>query len=244
MPLKEGGWEEHLDELRKRLIATLAVFSVATLAAFLFSDALAGFLMVPVSGLGVKLYTFAPAEKFMAYLRLAVWAGAVVSLPFSLLQVGAFVWPALIGNERAYTVTALVVVPVFFIAGASFAYKFLSPAVLKFFLSFGSPDAVQQLWGLSEYLSLLSALMVASGLLLQMPLALLLAFALGFVTPKQVSRFRPHVIFVLFLLAGVCTPPDVISQIALGVPLYLLFELTLLVGGLFAPSRRKDGLFD
>ncbi|MDR1019767.1 MAG: twin-arginine translocase subunit TatC [Synergistaceae bacterium] len=238
MPLKEGGWEEHLEELRRRIIAVLAVFSAATLVAFLFSDELAAFLMNPVSDLGVKLYTFAPAEKFMAYMRLAVWTGVIVSLPFSLLQASAFVWPALIGNERVCAVSALFVVPLFFMAGASLAYRFLSPAVLKFFLSFGPSDSVGQLWGLTEYLSMLWALMVASGLLLQMPLALFLAFTLGFVTPKQVSRFRPHVIFVLFLLAGICTPPDVISQIALGVPLYLLFELTLLAGRLFAPNRQ------
>ncbi|MDR1515052.1 MAG: twin-arginine translocase subunit TatC [Synergistaceae bacterium] len=237
MPLGgESGWEDHLDELRRRVIAVLVVFSASALAAFVFSDNLAAFLMSPVSGLGVKLYTFAPAEKFTAYLRLSVWTGVLMSLPFALLQIGAFVWPALIGNERRYAAAALLLIPLLFISGSALTYKFLAPVVLKFFLSFGASDAVQQLWGFSEYLSMLAALMIASGLLLETPLVLLASFALGILTPKRVSRFRPHIIVALFLIAGICTPPDVISQIALGVPLYLLFELTLLIGRLIVPN--------
>jgi sec-independent protein translocase protein TatC len=231
-------WEEHIEELRRRVIAVLAVFAAATTAAFIFSGSLAEFLMSPVSSLGVKLYTFAPAEKFTAYLHLSVWTGAIVSLPFSLLQLAAFMWPALIGNERKCAVSCLAAVPLLFISGGAMAYRFLSPVVLEFFLSFGASDAVSPLWGFKEYLSMLFSLMLASGLLLQAPLVLLLTFALGIATPKQVSRFRPHIIIVLFLVAGICTPPDVISQIALGVPLYLLFELTLLAGRLIAPSGR------
>jgi sec-independent protein translocase protein TatC len=238
MPLNDGGggWDGHLDELRRRVIAVLVVFSAAALAAFTFSDDVAVFLMSPVSDLGVKLYTFAPAEKFTAYLRLSVWTGVIVSLPFSILQIGAFVWPALIGNERKYAAAALLLVPFLFISGSALSYKFLAPVVLKFFLSFGASDGVQQFWGLAEYLSMLAALLTASGLLLEMPLVLLMAFALGVVTPKRVSRLRPRIILALFFIAAICTPPDVISQIALGVPLYLLFELTLLIGGLIAPN--------
>jgi sec-independent protein translocase protein TatC len=121
--------------------------------------------------------------------------------------------------------------------GGAMAYKFLSPIVLKFFLSFGASDDVRPLWGFKEYLSMLFSLMLASGFLLQAPLVLLLSFAIGIITPRQVSRFRPHIIVFIFLVAGICTPPDVISQIALGVPLYLLFELTLLAGRLISPSR-------
>ncbi|MDR3255065.1 MAG: twin-arginine translocase subunit TatC [Synergistaceae bacterium] len=227
---KTNEWEEHLDELRRRIIAALVVFSAATLAAFFFSDRIANFLMSPVSGLGVTLYTFSPSEKFMTYLRLAVWTGLVVSAPFFLLQSGAFIWPALRGNERKYAAATLSVVPALFLVGAGLAYRLLAPVVLGFFLSFGSGDAIQPLWGLREYLTLLSGMMIAAGLLLQSPLLLFLSFILGVTTPKKVARLRPHVILLIFFAAAICTPPDVISQIALGVPLYLLFELTLLFG--------------
>ena len=226
-------WTEHLEELRRRIIAILAVFTLVTVPAFVFSEYLAIFLMAPVADLGVALYTFDPAEKFLAYLHLAVWTGAVVSAPFCLLQIGLFVWPALKGKERRWTAAALAVVPVLFIAGAAAAYRFLSPTVLRFFLGFSSGDGIQPLWGFKEYLAMLFALMLAAGLLLQTPLLLLAAFAFGIVTPKTVARFRPHIIILIFLAAALCTPPDVISQVVMGVPLYLLFELTLFIGRFF-----------
>ena len=194
--------------------------------------------MAPVSKLGVRLYTFSPAEKFMAYLRLSVWAGVVVSSPFVLLQAGLFIWPALRASERKYALAALTVVPVLFVAGAMISYWLLSPLVMGFFLSFSASDSVQPLWGLREYLALLAGIMIAAGLLLQTPLLLLLAFSLGIITPKQAARARPHIILLIFFLSALCTPPDVVSQIAMGVPLYVIFELVLWVGGLFGRKRR------
>jgi sec-independent protein translocase protein TatC len=193
--------------------------------------------MAPVADLGLALFTFNPAEKFLAYLNLAVWTGAIAAAPFCLLQIGLFVWPALRGKERRRTLAALLIVPVLFIAGSGLAYRFLSPVVLRFFLHFAAGDGIQPLWGFREYLSLLYALMLAAGLLLETPLLLLFSFVLGITTPKKVARFRPHIIFLIFLAAGICTPPDVISQVALGVPLYLLFELTLFIGRFF---QRKE----
>lgn len=230
-PLNE--WTTHLEELRRRIIAVLAVFTVVSIPAFAFSDYLAAFLMAPVADLGVTLYTFNPAEKFIAYLHLAAWTGMVVSSPFCLLQIGLFVWPALRGKERRWTFAALVAVPALFMAGAAAAYYFLSPTVLRFFLRFGPSDGIEPLWGFREYLAMLFALMLAAGLLLQTPLLLLLTFALGITTPKTVARWRPYIVILIFLAAALCTPPDVISQVALGVPLYLLFELTLFIGRVF-----------
>jgi sec-independent protein translocase protein TatC len=226
-------WTEHLEELRRRIIAVLAVFTAATLIALAFSEKLAAFLMAPVAALEITLHTFNPAEKFLAYLHLAVWTGALFSAPFCLLQIGLFVWPALRGKERGWTLAVLLVIPVLFIAGSGLAYWFLSPAVLRFFLRFASGDGIQPLWGFREYLGVLYALMLAAGLLLQTPLLLFCSFVFGITTPKKVARLRPHIIILIFLAAALCTPPDVISQAALGVPLYLLFELTLFIGRFF-----------
>jgi sec-independent protein translocase protein TatC len=194
--------------------------------------------MAPVSGLGVKLHVFGPAEKFTAYLHLALWTGAVAAAPFCLSQIGLFVWPALRGRERRWTAAALLAAPALFIAGAGAAYRFLSPSVLGFFLRFAAADGIEPLWGFKDYLTLLYALMLAAGLLLQTPLLLLLGFALGIVSPRTAARARPHIILLIFLAAALCTPPDVASQVALGVPLYLLFELTLFAGWfLFRPPK-------
>jgi sec-independent protein translocase protein TatC len=223
-------WVEHLEELRRRIIAVLAVFTVASLCAFAFSGQVAAFLMSPAEDLAVRLHTFDPSEKFLAYMHLAVWTGALAASPFLLLQAGLFIWPGLRKKERRYTLAALVAAPALFMTGAAAAYRLLAPVALRFFLFFGSGDNIQPLWGFREYLSMLYALMLAAGLLLQTPLLLLLAFAAGIITPKQAARARPYIIILIFLAAAICTPPDVISQVALGVPLYLLFELTLCIG--------------
>lgn len=218
--------------MRRRIIAALTVFAAAAGAAFAFSKQIAAFLTVPVDRLGIKLYAFGPAEKFAAYLHLAFWTGALAAAPFCLVQAGLFVWPALRKKERLWTLVSLIIVPVFFFSGAALAYRFLAPAVLRFFLNFGTGDGIAPLWSFKEYLSILYTLMLAAGILLQTPLFLFAAFAAGIVTPAAAARARPAIILGIFLAAALCTPPDVISQIALAVPLYLLFELSLFAGRL------------
>ena len=102
-------WEEHLEELRRRIIAVLVVFFCATVAALAFSSHIAGFLTAPLQAFETQLYTFAPAEKFMAYLHLSAWTGAVVTVPFFCLQAALFLWPGLRGNEYRYAATVLFV---------------------------------------------------------------------------------------------------------------------------------------
>lgn len=232
-------WEDHLEELRRRIIAVLAVFCAAAFAAFLFAGDIAAFLTAPLEPFEVRLYTFAPTEKFMAYLRLAVWTGMAAATPFFCAQAAIFIWPALRGRERRYAALSLFVVPVLFIAGAAASYRLLSPLVFGFFISFASGDGVAALWGLRQYLELLAGLMLASGLLLQLPLAMLALFALGLVRPETVARARPQIILLIFFLAAIATPPDVLSQVMLGIPLYLLFEATLFLGKRFTGKHKQ-----
>jgi sec-independent protein translocase protein TatC len=237
-PCKESEWEEHIEELRRRMLSALAVFIAAAALSFAVSEQITEFLLSPLRELGVKLYTFSPTEKFMAHLHISMVTGAVFVLPFLLLQIGMFIWPGLKEHERKRAWFSLTAVPVLFAAGAAVAYKFFAPAVLGFFLSFGSGDGVTALWGFREYLSLLAGLMLAVGITLQMPLIMLALFALGIVSPQKAASARPYIILLIFLLAAILTPPDVTSQIALGVPLYLLFELTLLAGKIMRGAKK------
>jgi sec-independent protein translocase protein TatC len=128
-------------------------------------------------------------------------------------------------------------VPVLFLLGAGLCYLFLAPVAFNFFLSFAEGDGMIPLWGFRQYLSFLFGLMLAGGLLSQGPLVLLVLMATGLVSYKSAARFRPHIIFLIFLLAALVTPPDVISQILLGIPLYLLFEASLALGRIFSKKR-------
>ena len=235
-------WVEHLAELRRRIIAVLVVFFAATVAAFYFSSHIAAFLTAPLDVFNVKLYTFAPAEKFLAYMRLSAWTGAVFTAPFFCLQAGLFLWPGLRGNEYRYALAILFVVPVLFLVGAGLCYRFMAPFVFEFFLSFGSGDGVESLWNLREYLALLFGLMIATGLLLQLPLGFLALIVTGVVSVERIAHYRSHIIFLNFLLAALLTPPDVASQIMLAVPLCILFEGALWLGKLLRRSKSHSSM--
>jgi sec-independent protein translocase protein TatC len=227
----------HVAELRRRIIAVLVVLAISTVIAFTLSSYIAAFLLAPLIPFEIELYTFAPAEKFMAYLHLSFWTGTIFTVPFFCLQAALFIWPGLRGNEKRYACLTLFIVPVLFMLGAALCYHFLAPIAINFFLFFAEGDGMIPLWGFRQYLSLLFGLMLAGGLLLQGPFALLVLMAAGVVSYKSVARFRPHIILLIFLLAALLTPPDVISQIMLGIPLYLLFEGTLFLGRIF---RRRE----
>jgi sec-independent protein translocase protein TatC len=231
-------WKEHIEELRRRILSALAVFFSAAALSFAFSERITGFLLHPLLELGVKLYTFSPAEKFMAHLHISAAAGAVFASPFLILQIGMFIWPGLKGREKTCAWFALVAVPALFAAGSAAAYRFFAPVILDFFLSFGSGDGVEALWSFREYLSLLAGLMLATGIMLQMPLAMLALFAAGIADPRKAASARPYAVLLIFLLAAILTPPDVTSQVMLGVPLYLLFELTLLAGKIMRSAKK------
>lgn len=223
---------EHLEILRGKIISVLVFFCISTAVLFLFSERLASFLQAPLEGLGLSLYYFRPWEKFLTYLRLAFWGGAAASVPFAILQAALFVWPALRQNETRYLLFAGLVAPALFFAGAAFAYHLMAPVALRFFLGFSPGDNVLPLWGFGEYAEFLFALLLASGLFFQAPLLLLLSMLLGLVSPRTVARLRPWIIMAIAFLAALLTPPDVVSQVLLGIPLYLLFELSLLIGRL------------
>jgi len=227
----------HIAELRRRIIAVLIVFLITTAIAFVLSDWIVSFLLAPLARFGIELYTFAPAEKFLAYMHLSFWTGVLCTLPFFCLQTGLFICPALRDNEYRYALITLIIVPLLFLLGAALCYLFLAPVALKFFLFFADGDGMIPLWGFRQYLSLLFGLMVAGGLLSQGPLILLVLMATGVVSYKSVARYRPHIILLIFFLAALLTPPDVISQVLLGIPLYLLFEGTLFLGRIFNRKR-------
>jgi len=224
----------HVAELRRRIVAVLVVFVISTVAAFTLSSHIAAFLLTPLAQFEIELHTFAPAEKFMAYLHLSFWTGMFCTLPFFCLQTALFIWPGLRSNEKRYACITLFIVPVLFTLGAALCYHFLAPIALNFFLHFAEGDGMIPLWGFRQYLSLLFGLMLAGGLLLQGPLVLLVLMATRVVSYKSITRFRPHIVILIFFLAALLTPPDVISQILLGIPLYLLFEGTLFLGRIFS----------
>ena len=228
----ESDVTDHLEELRRRILGVLLFFLAAFVLLFFLSRHLAAFLQAPIQGLGVSLYYFKPYDKFLAYMRLSFWAAILFSAPLAILQAIFFIYPALRKEETRDFLPAAIATPLLFFAGSAFAYSAISPLALRFFLFFSAGDNILPLWGFADYLSFLFTLMVAAGSVFLLPVFLLFLIGTGLVKTRTLSRLRSWIIMAIAIAAAVLTPPDVVSQALLGIPLYLLFEGTLLVGRL------------
>jgi sec-independent protein translocase protein TatC len=225
----------HLLELRKRLIWTALVFAVTTTIAYYFSEPLYGFLTKPLASAGSQrlIYT-GLTEAFMTYLKIALFAGGALTVPFILLQVWLFIAPGLYGTERRAIAPFFFFAPVLFGAGAALAYGVVIPLAWQFFLSFQHTDPVNGLpimleARVGEYLSLTTTLMMAFGFAFQLPIILGVLGRLGIVKATQLARFRKWAVVFILIVAAILTPPDILSQSSLAIPLYALYEISILL---------------
>ncbi|MEQ8388000.1 MAG: twin-arginine translocase subunit TatC [Alphaproteobacteria bacterium] len=240
---------DHLIELRNRLMISFAVMLVAFAASYYFAEEIFGFLVQPLAealdGQGQRrlIYT-ALTEAFFTYLRIAFFAAAFISFPVIASQIWMFVAPGLYKNERRAFLPFLVATPVLFLAGAALAYYGVFPLAWKFFISFETVSGATNLPivvepKVNEYLSLVMKLVLAFGLAFQLPVLLTLLVRAGLVSAASLARSRKYAILIIFLVAAILTPPDVISQIGLAIPIILLFELSIWMARAVEKRRRQ-----
>jgi len=229
---------EHLTELRRRLILCALAFFAASGAAYFFAADIYAFLVQPLADAapeaGRRMIYTGLAEAFITYLKLAVFAGFMLSFPVFATQLYRFLAPGMYHNERKTFVPFLIASPALFIGGAAFAYYLIFPAAWHFFLGFETSGAagglpIQLEAKVSDYLSLSMHLILAFGLSFQLPVVLILQVKSGFVSVESLKNGRRYAIVAIVAIAAVVTPPDVFSQIALSVPMYLLYEISILV---------------
>ena len=224
----------HLAELRKRLIVVMVVFIAATLASFSFAQPMSEFIMQPASGL--KFIYLSPPDLFIALVKLSVMAGIALSLPVIIYELWMFVSPALERKERGSILGALLFSGLFFAAGASFAFYVIVPFTIRFFLSYSS-QMVEPMISIKEYLGFITDLCLAFGLTFQLPIAATVLGALGILKAEALIRSRRLAILGIFIAAAILTPPDVISQVLLALPMLALFELSVAI--LRVQGRRR-----
>ena len=228
---------QHLIELRKRLVKSLILITVLFVISYIFADTIYNFLVQPYSDAvegeqGRRLIFTALHETFFTYLKVALFASLFLSLPYVLTQIWIFMAPGLYKNEKMVVIPYLIATPLLFLLGSALVYYLIMPLAIKFFLSFESIGGngalpIQLEAKVNEYLSLIMRLIFAFGLSFQLPILLTLLARVGFVSSKGLKKNRKFVIVGVFAAAAILTPPDPISQIGLGIPILLLYELSI-----------------
>jgi sec-independent protein translocase protein TatC len=229
----EMGFFDHLEILRKGIVACLILFILAAGVFFFFMDSLMPTFLRPVERMGIKLYALTPYEKFLAYMKASALLGAGTALPAAAGLAAGFISPALARKTRKSLVFMLTVLLLFSFAGIALAWFFLLPVTVRFFSGFAVEDGIAPLWSLGSYISLASGLIGAVGLVCLLPPLLLFLIRLGALRASTLAKGRRHAIVGIAIVAGLLTPTvDVFTQIILGFAMWALFELTLLLGRL------------
>lgn len=233
---------EHLIELRRRLLWSVAALAAAFGVCLYFAEPIFAFLVQPLlaAGQGKIIYTDV-FEAFFVNLKVAFFAALMVAFPVMATQVWQFVAPGLYRKEKEALLPFLVMTPVLFTAGAALAYYVAMPVALRFLLGFqGDIGGVQQeaLPGVGNYLSFVTKFIFGFGVAFLTPVLLMLLERAGIVTRAQLVSGRRYAIVGAFVIAAVLTPPDILSQLLLAVPLVLLYELAL-IAIWFTERRRK-----
>ena len=223
---------EHLEELRWRIIKSAAGIIIGGIIAGIFINYIMDdILLLPATRTipPLKLQNIKPFGQFSLYMEVIIFGGALLSFPNILFQFWKFIEPALKPNERKY-ISSIVFFSTFcFLSGVVFAYFVLLPTALSFFSTFGS-SAIDNIIAIDEYFSFIISTMLAAGLVFELPMVSFFLSKIGILKPEFMRKYRKHSIILILLIAGILTPsPDVTSQLLLAVPLFILYEISIVI---------------
>lgn len=234
---------EHLEELRTRLIRALAAMGIASALCYMKAEQIYRFLLSPLlshlPGHSRMVFTEL-TEAFLTYFKVALWGGFLLASPVIFYQMWRFVSPGLYRKERKVLLAFTFWSTFALISGMTFAHFLAVPVIFDFFLSFGG-STILPMPSMRASLSLVLRILLLFGVMFEIPLVLFLAGRAGIVTPDLLRRGRKGALVIVFLAGAVLTPPDAISQILIAIPLYLLYELGILLCAFGARSTGKRG---
>jgi sec-independent protein translocase protein TatC len=239
---QEQPFVSHLVELRDRLMRMLAAVLLVFLALFPFANDIYTYVAAPLMAQlpeGTSMIATQVASPFLTPFKLALVSAVFLSMPYLLFQLWAFVAPGLYRHEKRLAIPLLVSSILLFYLGMVFAYYLVFPLVFAF-LTGTAPEGVAVMTDISHYLDFVLTLFFAFGIAFEIPIATILIVAAGISTPEDLGRKRPYVIVGVFVAGMLLTPPDVISQTLLALPMWLLFELGIIFARLFQQRRKES----
>jgi sec-independent protein translocase protein TatC len=230
---------EHLDELRRRLIICLVAVGIGFVISYYFSERLFALLMRPLLKImpaGDKLVFIALPEAFFTYFKVGLIGGVALASPVIIYQIWRFVAPGLYERERRRLLPIVLLSTLFFLGGALFGYFVVFPFGFKFFVSFAS-DYVRVMPSLRESLAFATWLLLVFGIVFETPLVILILARLGIVDATKLRRNQKYAVLIVFIVAAVLTPPDLVSQLLMAVPLLALYEMGIWVAKFFGKKQ-------
>jgi sec-independent protein translocase protein TatC len=233
----------HLEELRRKLIISGIAWLVAFLACYSFSEQLFNLIADPVRQAlpeGTSLVFITATEPFFTYLKIGALAGLLVSMPIIFWQIWSFIAPGLYANEKRYVFPFVLASSFCFASGAYFGFTFVFPMAFKVLIEFGTAGGgINAMLSMGSYLSLSSKLLLAFGLVFELPVVIFFLARMGIVDHKMLARNRKFALLAAFLIGAILTPPDVFSQTALALPFIVLYEVGIIVARLFGKRRES-----
>ncbi|MBC1358789.1 twin-arginine translocase subunit TatC [Listeria booriae] len=223
---------KHLQELRARLIFVFIAFFVSFIIGMLVAKPLILFLQTDEMPVTITMNVFKVTDAFSIYMQFAFVIALVLIAPFALYQLWAFVKPGLYRNEQQATLRYIPIICVLFLIGVAFSYFVVFPFVLTFMLQFGEQLGVQNTIGLTTYFQFMLQTILPFGALFQMPLLVAFITRLGLINPDIMRRFRKYAYFILLVIAGLITPPELLSHLLVTLPLILLYEFSIIISSL------------
>lgn len=226
----------HLTELRKRLIYSSIMLLLSIIVCYNFSEMMVKHIVDIVPD--INFVFIAPAELLMSYIKIAVIGGFVVSGPFLILQIWLFISPGLEKSEKRTIAVSLFVGGLFFIAGIVFSYLIIMPIMLEFFMGF-KIEQIEEMISFSNYLSFVINTLLSFGIIFELPIIMVILTKFHILKVDFIKKNRKYIILIIFIIAAILTPPDVITQTLLAGPMILLFEVGVIFSTIVEKNDKK-----
>jgi sec-independent protein translocase protein TatC len=234
--------QPHIADLRKRLMISSATLVVAFFACFSFYEPILNWMMIPVEAVlpqGSHMVAIEVQETFFTALKVAFFSGFLVSLPVIFWQLWLFIAPGLYDHEKKYVIPFVLSATLMFLIGASFAYYVVVPFGFSFLINFGS-TVVTVLPSIGKYVSFFTKLLFGFGIAFEMPVITFFLAVIGLVNEKTLIGFFKYAIVMIFILAALLTPPDVLTQFLMAGPLILLYGVSIIIAKIFNPASNEE----